>query len=195
MCTEVDDVSVYVNWLLYAVVGRMGEADSLMRQYGAQVRSVAAALGSRAPVSDAALHRGLLLEPELVADGVLAADSRLTYLSFSESPSVARWFADPSSAISEYVRRVRPRAQGYLVEHRPAAGDVLFHHRWAAWLPLLQAAQMHPSIDAEQFAWNLHTQEEVVVSPPQAPFRVVPYHPAETAALDELLTHPHFRAK
>lgn len=164
--------NAYINWVLYAVVGDMGAADNLMNQSGSGIRSVAKHLQKTRKPRLKTVYRGLLLDPEESESRVINQDPRLTFVSFSEDRDVACWFADPSSVMSSYVKQVRPRVEGWLMELKPKLSDVLFHHSWnPIRLPngqnvrLEEAAMMHPEIIVDQFEWNLDTQSEVILKP------------------------------
>jgi hypothetical protein len=164
--------NAYINWVLYAVVGDMGAADNLMNQSGAGIRSVAKHLQKTRKPRLKTVYRGLLLDPEEAKSRVIDQDPRLTFVSFSEDRDVACWFADPTSVMSSYVKQIRPRVEGWLMDLKPRLSDVLFHHSWnPIKLPtgqnvlLENAATMHPHITDDQFDWNLNTQNEVILKP------------------------------
>lgn len=197
----------YITWVLYAVLGRMAEADDVMNKHGSGIRAVARHLQKTRPPKVRMLYRGLLLEPEEVEEGVIGQDPRLTFVSFSESRDVACWFADPESVMSGFVREHRPDVEGWVMEHKPKLSDILFHHRWnPIALPngkpflLERAATMHPHIadQADQFAWNLSTQQEVIIKPLRKGADVIAHSIAEcppTEDLDDQLTPPMFRGQ
>src|SRR5579884_515040 len=157
----------YVNWALYAILGRMGEADGIMQEYGSDIREVVRQLQRRHAPMMRTIYRGVLVEPEELVDGKLPPDPRLTFVSFSEDRDVACWFADPESFVSGFVKQQRPRVQGFVIEHKPKLEDILFHYSWGLAFPLPDGrkeplsvfAQMHPDIDVRQFDWNLRTQK------------------------------------
>jgi len=192
----IEDWNVYVNFVILAVTGRMGEADAVMRQRGDAVRSMAMWLRTGAPgwpgpgqalaayaekVTGATLWRGLLLEPEKIKRKtkkgrslrVLQPDPQLTFLSFSFDRDVACWFADRESVISGYVAQQRPKATGWLARYDKARPrQILWISAWDAIplpdgsgraIPLAAAAAQYPGLPADQFAWNLQTQREVIL--------------------------------
>jgi hypothetical protein len=163
-----DDVNLYINWAILALVGRMAEADTLLRQYGASIRRAAAALREVYPFAERPLYRGVLLDP---AEGLAHTNAiGLTFVSWSEDRDVARWFGSRESFISEPIADRFPRARGYVLTMPRARGRVLFHHTWvrAFQVPLHRLAAMHPQIGPEgaaQLEWALRTQHEVVLEP------------------------------
>lgn len=156
------DVSLYLNFVLHAVLGRLAEADWIMRDHGAAVRRVAAALLARYPFAVKPLHRGLAF------DGPFDPEGRY-FTSWSESQDVATWFADPRSVMNEYLREAKPASIGYTLTMTKPENKVLFHHSWAKLENFPALALMHPEMGADgarQIAWNLHTQAEVITDPP-----------------------------
>jgi hypothetical protein len=188
-----DDINHYVNWTLYAIYGRLAEADQIMRLGLAGIRRVAAMLHKRHPIPATPIYRGMLLDPERP----LQADPAFSFLSWSDDVDVARWFGSLDAYISEPFRVHCPEAQGYvLTMQRPAA--VLWHYSWAdVWgAPLPWMALRHPHIGAEgsrQIAWSLRTQREVITEPlttlpPAQPVETVPGTPIPE--LDRRLSPP-----
>lgn len=189
-------INAYLNFVLYAVYGRMGVADALLRKHRAEVESVAAALNNSKPVQRRRLYRGVLLEPELLRGGKLPHQDSSEFISFSEDPDVACWFADRDSVISGFVKVQRPRVQGFIIEAAPPSpAEILFHHSWADYLGLEKLAYEHPEIDPTQFHWNVTTQKEAILKPPRGVLTVTPYEKfphKTTAALDKKFCHPLF---
>ena len=160
-----NDIDLYVNFAAHAILGRLGEADQIMRTFGESVRRVADDLERECPVPWRPLYRGLMLDPALP----FALDDKLTYLSWSEDPDVARWFACPRSAVSVDLASMKPELRGYVAKISAPQSRVLFHHGWAealgglAWFALL-----HPLMGQggkEQIEWSLKTQSEVITEP------------------------------
>lgn len=159
-----NDISMYLNFILYAVLGRLAEADVTMRLYGDSIRRAAARIRShhRFSFERKTLHRGVLIDGEFDPSG-------REFVSWSESKDVATWFADPRSMMNEYVIGQRPRSVGYVLTS-DAKHRVLFHHSWATRLgcelPVL--ASSHPDMGtwgARQLEWALKTQHEVITDP------------------------------
>lgn len=197
--------NLYISWVIPAIYGQLAPADSLMREHGAQIRSVAKTLRKKLPTPVRQLYRGLLVEPDQVVDDVVGQQAEVEFVSFSEDRDVACWFADPRSIMSSFMAQQRPDAEGWVMEYRPRKVDILFHHSWRAIpvpghgsIPLDQAARMHPAVaDPAQFAWNLRTQREVIVEPLREGQSVLAYELADcpdTAELDARLTMPQFRS-
>lgn len=178
-------VSLYVNFVLHAVLGRLAEADALMRTFGPAVRDVAAALRARYPFEVKPLHRGIVL------DGAFDATGR-EFVSWSEDPDVAGWFADPRSAMNTYVMAARPQSAGYVLTAPPSMEGVLFHHSWARLQDFPSLALQHPYMGVEgarQIAWSLRTQHEVITDPLEHWPELRPFV-AERPPLDARLAPP-----
>jgi len=155
------DVSLYLNFVLHAVLGRLADADWIMCEHGDAVRRMAAALLARYPFAAKPLHRGLAF------DGAFDPAGRY-FTSWSESADVATWFADPRSVMNEELRKAHPTATGYTLTVG-APERVLFHHSWARLENWPALALMHPHMGPEgarQIAWSLSTQREVITDPP-----------------------------
>ena len=107
--------NVWINFVLYALSGRMQQADALMRAHRDAIRRVAAHLQHSPGATLAELWRGLLLEPkEILPGGEVATDPQLTFLSWTEDMDVACYFADPRTMISGDVLRQKPSVRGYV---------------------------------------------------------------------------------
>ena len=184
----------YVNWALYAILGRTGEADGIMEEYGPDIYDTVRYFQTNRPPTLRTLYRGVLIEPEVVAAGTLPPEPRVTFVSFSEDKNVACWFADPTSYVSKFVRQQRSRVEGFVIEYKPKLEDVLFHYSWGLAFPLPDGrkaplsvfARMHPDIDVTQFDWNLRTQKEVIVKPITQSLPVKPFAAWTCPATDEL---------
>lgn len=155
--------NLYINFVLRAVLGQLREADTLMRMYRSEIRSMARALRKQYPVKSKPLHRGLLIDGDFDATG-------REFVSWSESADVASWFADPRSMMNEYVMHDRPRSVGYMLTLRETSTpSVLFHWSWARLADLPSLARRHPEMGREgarQIEWSLGTQHEVITEPP-----------------------------
>ncbi len=173
-------IDMYISFVINAVMGRMNEADGLMRSYGTQIRKVAKWLRAEQPIKPRKLYRGILIEPERVVGGKLAPDPRLTFASYSADRDVACWFGLPDTYVSGFVKAQRPSVRGYVTETTPRLEDVLFHHSWSSFpifgrrVPLAVLAQQFPDLDARQVDWNLRTQKEWILEPVKKPFSVKP---------------------
>lgn len=174
------DLDLYVNFALHAILGKLGEADQIMRVGGDHVRRVAAQLAKRLPITPAALHRGMLLDSEKQ----FVADPKLTFLSWSEDRDVALWFACPRSVVSEPLMQLNPKLRGHVIEITGPRSRVLFHHAWAgAFGDLAALALAHPLMGEEgrrQIEWSLRTQREVITEP------VTNLRPERVADLDSI---------
>jgi len=208
-----EDWNYYINFVLYAVVGRTGQADGLMRRHGAGVRRVAATMRELSPRATGTLYRGLLLEPPEAKGGKCKREMKdgepvRTFESYSETEDVACWFADPNSIISSDVLKRRPGVKGYLAKTKGAGQEerLLWRYDWenvplpgGRLLPLVAAAAAHPEIDEGQFHWNMKTQAEVVLEP--AASRTIKLSPLSGAncpdsdELDATYAYPPFLAQ
>lgn len=191
-----DDVNVYLNWLVYAVLGHMAEADELLRLYGASARRLAAWLRWRHPITVGRLYRGMLLVPGEPVE----PDPRLRFVSWTSSCDVARWFATPTSTISEPLAASNPALRGYVLTLDGASPEhVLWHPSWhrAFGVPLSTLAAAHPHIGqsgALQVAHSLATQHEVILTPPASfptPEPVEAFPGTDVVELDRQLVPPH----
>ncbi len=200
------DVNHWVNFVLYAVVGRMGDADGLMRLHGDGIRCMAKWMMAEQNVQVGVLYRGILVEPSKVDRHWLPHDPRLRFTSWSQEKEIACWFADPHSIISDFVRQRRPNVRGYLSSGKGEKKNVLWHHDWVdipipgdgRTLSLMVAAAMHPHIDQGQFLWNVQTQSEVIMDAPKREGTKIHVDPIEKAdcgdveELDARFTYPPF---
>jgi len=197
------DYSLYINWIVYAIVGRPQDGDALMREYGPSIRRVAKHYQKKMRPKLTTLYRGLLLSPEESEGRTIEQDPNLTYVSFSENRDVACWFADPESTMSGYVKQMRPDVEGWVMEYKPKLSDILFHYSWDP-IPvpggrrfhLINAATQHPDILEDQFEWNLWTQKEVITKPLGAGTPIEAHELSNcppTRELDDEFTFPPMR--
>lgn len=199
-------INHYVTFVLYAVLGRMAEADSLMRAHGNKIRQYAEYLRRTRPVRPQRLFRGVLVDPTAVEDGFIDPDSQLTFISWSEDRDVACWFADTQSIISSFVKGRRPRVRGYIViATESKAPTVLFHWSWASdfnlgdkSVQLAQLALLHPQLGRDAFVqidWSLRTQHEVITENSDDPMPATPVESIgcpTTGELDRRLAPPWY---
>lgn len=188
-------MNLWINFVLYAVVGLTAQADALMRSHAAGVERTAAWLRQKQPFKMGPLYRGILVAPVKVEGGRLAHDPDLEFLSWSEDLDVACWFAATDAIISEVVVQMRPGVRGYVVKGKGDPQKVLWRHEWIAVpipdggeLDLRAAALYHPDVDGAQFSWNVETQHEVITRAPSRPtrFRVEPVEKERCADVEEL---------
>ncbi len=177
-----DDGNAFINFALYAVLGKMAEADDLMRKAAAGIKRVASLLDFRFPVRASALYRGMLVDPATP----IVADHRYTFISWSEDRDVACWFASPGSVISRPLADSNARLRGVVLElAKPTS--VLLHHSWASdWDRL---ALRHPHMGEEgarQIRWSLATQREVITLPLERLPDGVPVESVATLPVAEL---------
>jgi len=177
----IDDWSIYTNFVILAVCGRTGEADTVMTRFAPAIKRCAGELLKEDAMPFCGdLYRGLLLEPESVVDGKLEHQEHRTFLSWSETLDCALWFAHPGTVVSEVVKRTYPRVQSYVAKTGlPQVDQILWRSFWAPALEkvvgnsLVACAMIHPQVDHSQFRWNLETQQEVITTP-MGPLEVVP---------------------
>jgi hypothetical protein len=188
----VTDLDLYVNFAIHAILGRLGEADQIMRVGGDPIRRIAARLSDRLPIAQVPLYRGMLLDPERP----FTADPKLTFLSWSEDRDVALWFACPRSVVSEPLMHHNPKLRGHVVEIVTPRACVLFHHAWAAAFGgLAPIARAHPLMGEEgrrQIEWSLRTQREIITEPVEdlRPERVADLDAPALEALERRLSPP-----
>jgi hypothetical protein len=185
------DLNVYIDFALHAILGRLGEADAIMRFAGDSVRRVADDIAAQNHVDSAVLHRGMLLDPDVP----FATDPKLTFMSWSEDHDVAMWFACPRSVVSEPLAKMKPELRGYVATINAPASRVLFHHSWAALGGLACFALIHPLMGEEgrrQIEWSLRTQREVITEPAAdlRPERAADLDSATLEALERRLSPP-----
>jgi hypothetical protein len=179
------DLSLYVNFVLHAIYGKLGEADTIMRHAGDAVRRVADEIAANNLTDPASIYRGVMLDPDVA----FAADPKLTFLSWSEDRDVALWFACPRSAVSEPLARINPKLRGHVATISAPRSRVLFHHGWVGALGgLARLALIHPLMGEEgrrQIEWSLRTQREVITEP-VADLRPEPVADLDSATLEAL---------
>jgi hypothetical protein len=194
-----DEYNYYVNWAMKAVLGRLSEADALMREHGKPIRSMAKKLVKRFGVPKRPIYRGVVLDPGEAPGGLLPAND-YTFVSWSEDRDVACWFADRDSVISGFVRMIRPQISGWIAESWPDPKRVLFHWSWApkfpaphgeVTIPLWKLSQLHPDMIPAQVEWAMKSQREVILRQDGKPIKVRPFADMKcppTAELDGRLT-------
>lgn len=134
-----DELNLYFNFIARALVPlQSGDADAFYSEYEESVNRVAKALRAQLGCPGQIIYRGILLEGFSSATrlGRLIPIEHIRYLSFSESPEVAKRFADPADSMAFSFRLTGKRVTGYLMEYQPPPEEVLFHWRWAESLHL-----------------------------------------------------------
>jgi len=205
-----EEYNLYVNWVLYAALGMLSEADALMRQHKKPIERMAKKLRKKLGCPVRTIYRGLLIEPsEVPPDRMLPPDPTPTFVSFSEDKDVACWFASRDTMMAGAVTGSRPDVVGWLMETVPKKDDVLFHWSWATKFPgptparpraiplwLLAAHHPHMADKVDQVKWNVETQKEVILKKVKRKLKVVAREDAScppTAELDERLLLPSMR--
>lgn len=186
-----DAGSLYINFVMHAVVGKLGEADIIYRNAKDAIHHCANALARYAPIVPKPIYRGVLVDPDLD----FKADPAFTFMSWSEDRDVARWFASPNSYISRpFLEHVWPSIpRGLLLTLEAPRSRVLFHHSWANLIAhprtLGQLAMRHPFMGAEgmrQIDWSISTQQEVITAPVDPLPEALPIESVEGVSVDEL---------
>lgn len=158
------DADFYLNFVLFAVGGKMSEADAMMRTFAGSIQRAADQLCAERPFEVKPIYRGMLLDPALT----FKPDPRLTFQSWTEDRGVAEWFASTDALISEPLAEANPRLRGFVAELPRPRARVLFHHSWAKLIDLPALAAMHPQLGvniARQIEWAVATQHEVITEP------------------------------
>lgn len=188
-----EQLNLYLNFVLHAVVGMMAEADAIMRAAGGSIRHVAGFLDHHKRFERAPIYRGVLLDPSKPYE----ANDRYTFMSWSEDRDVARWFASPLTFISQPTSEVFDHAlRGYIATSDPRR--VLWHYSWADVFGGVEAladlALRHPFMGADlrrQLAWSLSTQREVITAPILLSLTPADeLSPSEVVALDARFSPP-----
>lgn len=187
-----NDLNLWINWSLNAVLGRMHEADFLLRAHLDEIRRVADEMMRRRPVEVGALYRGVLLDPAKPYPSPTFDD--LPSVSWTEDRDVARWFACTESVISAYAKAQWPAARGHLLEIPAPSTRVLFHWRWAGGLAPYALAHPMMGIDGfHQITWSLRTQREVITER-VADLVPVPIEVDDVRELDARFAPPWYRS-
>lgn len=183
-----NQLNLYINFVLNAVLGKMGEADAMLRAAGHPIKRVASFLRDTVPFESKPIYRGMLLDPGKPFE----LDPRLTFMSWSEDRDVAAWFANPHTFISQPLGEVHDATlRGYVAATAAPLSGVLWHHSWVEVFggveTLADLALRHPFMGAEgrrQIAWSLATQFEVITVP--MPLDLVAAGDLDPAAIEAL---------
>jgi hypothetical protein len=194
----------YINFIVLAVTGRTGEADTIMQRFPKPIADCARELTAHFKAPYGPTYRGILVEDDRLKGGILPHESDRTFLSWSENLEVAAWFANRDAIVSQVVVCIRPNVRGYItILNEPEPDTVLWRHSWGPLLealtgvPLLKAALMHPQVDHRQFLWNLTTQKEVITAP-LGELKFVPveeFDPLPLEQLEEQFCYPEVLAE
>jgi len=187
----------YINFIVLAIFGRTGEADTLLRTFNQDILDCAHSFPHPSPVPP--LFRGVLLPPQF--GNSLPHQPERRFLSFSQNLRVAQWFAHPHSIMSKPLTHTAPSLQGFIAQVKPPQHSVLFRPEWVPLIeqqinaPLSLCACIHPWVDADQFAWNLHTQQEFITTPID-PLPIQPLKDdVDVCSLDNEFCYPEFLCK
>ena len=188
------DLDLYLNFILHAVLGKLGEADALMSIAGEEIRSVADRLAAKYRIEPKPLYRGMLLDPDVAYQ----LEPKIAFVSWSEDRDVARWFACPRSVVSEPLMAANAKLVGFIAEMPSPQSRVLFHHGWldgGLVNGIAALALMHPLMGPEgrrQIEWSLRTQREVITAPVEGivPARAPDLNTQTLAELERRLAPP-----
>jgi len=173
------DFDIYKSFVSLAIVGQLSSADSILakRIHRTAVERVAGYLVATQPTPLNPLYRGILLSPP-VAPTISTKHSTNRFVSFSEDPAVACWFADASSWMATTVLTKYPNATGWIGKYTPTKPiEILFHWSWKDYLnqnppslydviqQLAIANGENPSQWVYELQWSLKTQKEVILKP------------------------------
>lgn len=103
--------------------------DILVRDNINFLKEIASQLMEKYPIPLVTIYRGVLLDPKYQAGDKLRPIKGRYYTSFSTMKSVAEEFADPSNDLS-ILLALQGKTKGFIIEHTPERGEVLFHWRW-----------------------------------------------------------------
>lgn len=189
--------NAYITFVLYAVVGKMQQADGLMRQHHREILKTAQKLRAWSPPEVVPLYRGLLIEPENMGPGsTVSKMADLEFVSWSADKDVACFFADVNSQMSSFVAKVqRPGVKGWIIEHTPDPSEVIFCWKWGLGFPLHGQrvsfdtfAKMHPDrqIASADMSEVLRAQKEYILKPSSKVFNAIAYPDTNCPATDIL---------
>ena len=183
-----ENFNPYINWLPYAVLGKLQEADAVMREYKPQIIASANWFQEEIGQATKTLWRGVLLDPETNPEKGVSPREVQTFESWSEDRDVATWFALKDSVINSLLSIQNPTHEGYLAACTPKEDEIMWSHTWLTrlekimkrhllpkhntLLKIIQAQEpnKHQAITAKiQANWTLLTQKEVILLPGQTP--------------------------
>lgn len=161
-------LGAYLSWLYSAIVPvHSGQADRLLHENELSIHFVAGFLRGRLGLPPTQrLYRGVLLQEEDAAGGVLKPKPQLGYLSFSECRHAALTFADPRDPMAIGFRAHGIAVEGYLIEHEPSPDEILYHWSWSFFLKL----HTRPLVSEE----TLMEQKEVILAQRNLDFPITP---------------------
>lgn len=177
---------IYDLFVAVAIHGLAREADSLLSAHKAKIYQVARKYSMKLP-RRMTLYRGILLDLSNIekADDNLVIKEHLPfeYISFTENPEVARWFASTDAYLSSYVVNQRPDVKGYVIKYEASPRDVIFHYSllvnpiktFNLKFVLTNFIANGFGGDLTQFFHNLNTQSEVILKPTNHKFELIPY--------------------
>lgn len=172
------DYTTYKTFVALAILGMQAEADQLLKASSAK-RAVNRILGELRTISTVlkTVFRGLLLE-NWTASSASGRYEGVEYVSFSEDLQAACWFARYDSFISEFVAKLKPKAEGFIGEYTPQMDEIMFHYSWIDHLHSLPGPnvfQITQQLEMQlgrqsgelisQLHWNLKSQQEVLLIP------------------------------
>lgn len=175
-------IDVYKRFVVAAILGQIGFADTLIQQFRSEIYSVATYVQHIDPQPIKRLYRGLLIEPSNVRGNKPIQSEQGEFASFTENRDLACWFALPDTWIAETLAQGRPNVVGWISEHMPQSTEIIFHYEQtkmvndlpgpslvdfarmlANSLDPVRTATEGPDWAMAQIGWNLNTQEEVIL--------------------------------
>lgn len=178
------EVNPYISFILYAILGKMAEADNLMKQHQRAIYTAAVKLQNFNPPNLRKIYRGLLIEPENMGQpgNIISRNPDVEFVSFSEDKDVACWFADTESLISFVAKMQRPDVEGWMIEYTPKMDEILFYWKWGLEFPFAGKiidfnffAQRHPdpAIHTNDYRVTLRQQKEYIIKPLDVDFAAI----------------------
>tara|TARA_R110002167_G_scaffold335363_1_gene542658 strand:+ start:40 stop:714 length:675 start_codon:yes stop_codon:yes gene_type:complete len=188
------DFNLYLNWLPYALLGKLAEADSVLENNKASILRAARwfnqahardiRLKGGAPQPPPTVWRGVLLDPSINPADELLPRPMQTFESWTEERDVATWFALKDSVMNKQLLEANPTHEGYLAKCNPENDEILWRHNWKATLEHHMEKHCTPQTntiekiiaylakDGEearqhiaQAIWTQLTQQEVILLP------------------------------
>lgn len=165
------DLKIYFNWSANVLMPlHPGAADTYLKEYRNVIIKVAQKLLKQISYAPTPIYRGIILKKPVTA---IMPHKSMEYLSFSDDPSVAKYFADINGFGSEILNVAKQLGQyGYFIEYTPRADDVLFHHHFLSFLPYAEAFTLL-RMDGQLEVESLKMQKEIVILQPKEPFTCI----------------------
>lgn len=178
---------IYDLFVVLAIQGHMADADNILRSYKEKIYQVARKYSMKLP-KQMTVYRGILLK----SDDIIQKDSSsvikekwpVEYISFTENPEVARWFACKDAYLSDFVRMKHPSIEGFVIKYDVTPKDIIFHYsffnlymqKFVSDPRFVVANFLNNGIEPNfnQFLHNIKTQSEVMIKPTDHVFELIP---------------------